>query len=301
MENKQVKIIAGPCSVDENNINDIIDIINLKINNKRVISGVRVVGLKSRTSLNISGKGMGMDYENYMHNLNILINDGNVSQFKDLPSIQIIKELQDKYDILVATEIMDPSIQMPLFKKHLENNKLMFWNPSVNQLGWPLLHMSKYCEKNDWLIGIKNSKNLGTTLEVSKGDNVEIPLEKVWAGLSTYTNLPTEKQILIHRGVNVPDKGDFRNAVVHNVAKKVKLATKCKLYFDPSHSYGPKLRDKIPQAIIDSLAIKIDDKNYLYDGILVEVGKSQTDTEQHITVKELEGALKEVVKFREII
>ena len=94
MENKQVKIIAGPCSVDENNIKDIVDIANIKIDNKQVISGVRIVGLKSRTALNSSGEGMGMDYKNYIYNSDILINGGNVSQFKDLPSILMAKEIQ---------------------------------------------------------------------------------------------------------------------------------------------------------------------------------------------------------------
>jgi len=298
MRNKQVKIIAGPCSIDKNNISDINDIINIKINNKRVISGVRVVGLKSRTLLNSSGEGMGMDYDNYMYNLGVLCNGGNPTQFKDLPSILIAKELQDKYGVSIATEVMDPSIQMPLFEKYLKTGKFMPWNPSVNQLGWTLLHMSKYCKRNNWLLGIKNSKNLGIDLKSSEEDNIEAPLEKVWAGLSDYADLAIGNKILIHRGVDTPDKGNFRNVVVHNLAKTVKLATGCKLYFDPSHSYGAKLRDEIPQAIVDSLKMQINDENYLYDGILVEVGNSKTDTEQHITVKELEDVLKNVSNTR---
>jgi hypothetical protein len=46
--------------------------------------------------------------------------------------------------------------------------------------------------------------------------------------------------------------------------------------------------------------MKIDDKNYLYDGILIEAGNSETDTEQHITINELKILCKELSKFREL-
>jgi len=300
MLNKEIKIIAGPCSVDRDNINDIVDIANIEIENKRVIYGVRMVGLKSRTALDISGNGMGMDFEAYMKNIKILSNGGKSSDFIDLPSILLSKELQKKQDILVASEIVDVSIQMPLLERHLKNGKVMTWNPSVNQLGWPILNMSKYCERNNWLLGIKNAKNLGDHLNNSEEANQKTSLDKVWEGLVRYSQMPTENKVLIHRGVDVPEKGDFRNALVHNLAKRVKLATSCKLYFDPSHSYGPKLRDKIPEGIINALRTKIDDCNYLYDGALIESGISKTDTDQHLTVKELKDVLKEVSKFRDL-
>lgn len=302
MKNSKVRIIAGPCSVDKDNISDIEDIVKIKINGKRAVAGARVVGLKSRTSFDSMGEGMGIDFDAFMENLEILTNDGSASDFVDLPSILITKELQEKHkNLIVATEIMNPSIQLPLLEKHLKGNRVMPWNPSVNQLGWPVLQMSKYCKRNNWFLGFKNAKNLGGDLIDSEQNDVKTSLEKVWSGLVDYGQIANKNKILIHRGVDVPEKGDFRNALVHNVAKRTKLATGCKLYFDPSHSYGPKLRDKIPQGIIEALRMKIDEYNYLYDGVLVETGNSKTDTDQHITIKELEDTLKEVSKFRELV
>lgn len=298
MNNKDVKIIAGPCSVDNNNIDDIEDILNIQINNQRAVAGVRVVGLKSRTSFNENGEGMGIDFDAFMQNLNIK----DSSKFVDLPSVLLMKKLHKKYENLVtATEVMDTAIQLPLLDKYLKNHRVMVWNPSVNQLGWPVLRMSQYCKQNDWLLGLKNAKNLGGTLVDSEDKNTSVSLEKVWSGLVEYAQMPNDNKILIHRGVDAEGKGNFRNAPVHKLAERVKKATRCKLYFDPSHSYGPKLRDQIPQGIIESLLMQIDKNNYLYDGILVEAGNSVTDTEQHITVQDLKEALKEVSKFRDLI
>ena len=71
-------------------------------------------------------------------------------------------------------------------------------------------------------------------------------MEKTWIGLSHYTGMNEpgleEKLILIHRGVDIYNKGDYRNLPVHQAAKRTKIATKAKLFFDPSHIHGPKLR-----------------------------------------------------------
>jgi 3-deoxy-D-arabino-heptulosonate 7-phosphate (DAHP) synthase len=39
----------------------------------------------------------------------------------------------------------------------------------------------------------------------------------------------------------------------------------------------------------------------LYDGILIEAGTSKTDSEQHISIKELKELVKELSKFRKIL
>ena len=49
------------------------------------------------------------------------------------------------------------------------------------------------------------------------------------------------------------------------------------------------------------MKMKISDKEYLYDGILVEAGTSVTDTLQHITLKELEYMLDELARFRDLV
>jgi hypothetical protein len=124
--------------------------------------------------------------------------------------------------------------------------------------------------------------------------------EKTWEGLVHYSGLEKERIVLIHRGVDIAEKRDYRNYPVHNLAMRIKQHTGCLLFFDPSHSHGPKMREKILPATIKAMKMKIDDKNYLYDGILIEAGNSETDTEQHITIKELKILCKELSKFREL-
>ena len=59
-------------------------------------------------------------------------------------------------------------------------------------------------------------------------------MEKTWIGLSHYTGMNEpgleEKLILIHRGVDIYNKGDYRNLPVHQAAKRTKLATHAKLF-----------------------------------------------------------------------
>ena len=105
---------------------------------------------------------------------------------------------------------------------------------------------------------------------------------------------------MIQRGVDEPDKGDFRSLPIHQCAKRVKQATGYQMLFDPSHSYGPKLRAKIVEGTIEAMKIKLDNGDWLYDGALIEVGTSTTDTEQHITINELSKIIDEISNFREI-
>ena len=80
-----IKIIAGPCSVDITNIEQVREILSIKINGKNVISGTRIVGLKSRTSYNSNGNGMGMDFSAYNYNLKLLSIGKGINDFIDFP------------------------------------------------------------------------------------------------------------------------------------------------------------------------------------------------------------------------
>ena len=66
--NKKIKIIAGPCSVNKNNIEELFEIANIRIKDKgkRAVWGVRFVGLKSRTYMSNKTVEMGMDFEEYL-------------------------------------------------------------------------------------------------------------------------------------------------------------------------------------------------------------------------------------------
>lgn len=297
-------IIAGPCSVDEHNIEDIYQISRITVTNRfgrkeRAIHGARVVGLKSRTTLSKDGKNMGIDFKVFMENMQILIDGKAIHQLKMLPTVRMAKTIIKETGMLVATEIMSPMIQLPVYEKHLPKEKLLIWNPAVEQLGWHILKMGAYAKRNRWFIGLKNPKWFG---DETIGQTT---MEKTWIGLTDFTTMKEpgldERIILIHRGVDVHSKGDYRNLPVHQAAKRVKESTRAKLFFDPSHIHGPKLRDAIVNATIEAMKTKINDEQFLYDGILIEVGRSKTDTEQHITVKELESMCHQLAEFRTLM
>lgn len=308
MKNIQVTIIAGPCSVDENNITEIHEISRIEVKNRhgkkqRAVAGTRVVGLKSRTELEADGRGMGMDYAAYKRNMEILFNGGTIADFEVLPSAIIAENIHKATNFIIATEVMNPIIQLPSYIGKIGPGKLLPWNPSVNQLGWEIDTMAGFARKHGWHIGIKNGKWIGDHLQTA--DTAEYKgkttMEKTWAGLVKYVADIDHDIILIHRGVDVPGKGNFRNAPVHHIAKRVKKDSGVKLFFDPSHSYGPKMRDHIVIAVVEAMKMKADNNTFLYDGVLVETGTSTTDTEQHITVDELRTLTSELAKFRDLV
>ncbi|MCL4363730.1 hypothetical protein M1328_00655 [Patescibacteria group bacterium] len=301
--NKQLKIIAGPCSIDENNVEDVMEIAEIKVKNssgknRPAIFGTRVVGLKSRTALSRDGKNMGIDFQVYKKNMEAFMAGQPVDRFKLLPSVKIAKQIIKKTKLLVASEIMDPLFQLPVFEKNLPREKVMVWNPAVSQLGWPIMNMAHFARKNRWMVGLKNPKWYG---DEHLGQTT---MEKTWIGLVHYTEMNQpgfeDKLVLIHRGVDVYNKGDYRNLPVHQAAQRVKKSTRAKLFFVPCKLMPPKLRDAIVSASVEAMKIKIDEENFLYDGILIEVGRSKTDTEQHVTVKELADLCQRLAEFRSL-
>jgi 3-deoxy-D-arabino-heptulosonate 7-phosphate (DAHP) synthase len=297
---QKLRIVAGPCSIDEKNIEEIYEIAQIKLGSNAAIWGTRVVGLKSRTALDPGGVGMGIDFSAFAKNMDILNEGGSYNDFEMLPSIEMAKQILDKTGLTIASEIMNPSVQMPLYDGHFDG-KLMPWNPSVDQLGWPIMQIARFAKKHNWSLGIKNGKWIGTSKDVADSENFEgeCSLEKTWGGLAAYA-AGVSDIILIHRGVDVPEKGDYRNIPVHNIAKRTKMKTGAKLFFDPSHSYGPKMRGDIVEATIEAMKVKLEDNSFLYDGILIEAGTSQTDTEQHISLDELKSMVERLGEFREI-
>lgn len=289
-----LKIIAGPCSVDEKNYQQIREILQIKVNGKRAVWGVRVVGLKSRTNFEDSKEAMGLDYPAAKKNLRLLHDKKDFDKMVVYPSVTIAKRLIEEFDTVVATEVMFPHLQLPVFEKYLPKNRVFLWNPAVNQLGWPLWEMAYFAQKNHWYLGIKNPKWLG---EEGKS------FAKTWVGLHSYaTSFLKEREriVLIHRGVDVENKGHFRNLPVHQVVKKIKKENpEIEIFFDPSHTYGPKLKDKIIEGTLEAMRLKVDGE-FLYHGILIEVGDSKTDTYQHLTVAEFKDLVDQLSKFRKL-
>lgn len=299
--NSKVKIIAGPCSINKENISDIYKLVEIKINNISPLWGVRVVGLKSRTNFKKDKNKIGIDVDDY---LNVLINfkeKGKIELKNNLPSINLAKEIYKNTNLLIATEIVDSLIQPLFYEGVIPENKLLLWNPAVNQLGWSIFSMAQFIKKNKWFLGIKNPKWLGDYLkDVDNLNNDKITTaEKTWEGLVSYASLNKRRIILVHRGFDIPEKKDFRNFPAHHLALKVKKRIGCKMFFDPSHSYGPKMKESIVEETVKALKIKISENEYLYDGILIEVGKSKTDAEQHISIEEFKELCFRLNEFRD--
>ncbi|GIW66715.1 MAG: hypothetical protein KatS3mg095_0613 [Candidatus Parcubacteria bacterium] len=293
-----LKIIAGPCSISKNNLKDIYEIADIQINNKYVIWGTRVVGLKSRTNF---GHGMGIDFLRFIYQFKNFYDKNKIIKTKILPSIKISKKIIKETNLLIATEIMDPILQLSLYSGNIPKNKLLVWNPAVNQLGWPIYLMAKFVKKNSWYLGIKNPKWVGDYLKNVNNHQFKgrTSCEKTWEGLVSYANVLSRKRIfLIHRGVDVPEKGKYRNAPVHYLAMRVKKHTNCLLFFDPSHSHGPQMKEKIIPETIKAMKMKFPDGQFVYDGILIEVGNSETDKEQHLTLDEFKKLVFSLSKIR---
>lgn len=287
-------IIAGPCSIDNENIKEILELDKVKINKKKVIAGTRIVGLKSRTSLS-NDLGMGIDFPTYKKNLHIYMNGGSHRSFELPPSLKYINEVLNKTELVVATEIMNPVIQLPMLEGI--KDRMLIWNPSVNQLGWQIMETALFASKNNWKIGIKNGKWTGRKTPSNKRHEA---IENTWGGLVSYAKSITEEVIIIHRGFCTHKQSDYRNEPIHSIAAHTKLQTKTKLFYDPSHALGPNLKHKIVEDTIRAMNERIG-SDFLYDGILIEVGNSKTDTLQHITLSELNTLVKELSKFRTLV
>ncbi len=296
-----LEIIAGPCSITEENVEEVInEIATIKTpDNRRAIYGTRVVGLKSRTAITKNDDGMGMDYPVIKKLFSM---PQSTWKSVTLPSVELAEKIAKETGLLISAEIMIPHMQLPFYaKKKILHGNFLAWNPAVEQLGWNLLEISAFAKKNKWDIGIKHGKFLGNDpLEVANHPDYkgETSLEKVLLGLTTYAGDIDGDLIIIHRGVDVPGKGEYRNAIAHQIMKRVKpRVPHAKMYFDPTHSIGPKMRHKIIEETLAAMKMKVGDE-YVYDGLLMEAGTSPTDTDEHVTTKELNDLVQELSTFR---
>ena len=298
-----LEIIAGPCSITPENTEEVINE-TAKIqtpDGKRAIFGTRVVGLKSRTSLDLNGEGMGIDSQAIQKALSLPPHE---REQITIPSVELAEKIAKATGMLIATEIMIPHIQLPFYEqKKVFYGNFLPWNPAVEQLGWNMLEINEFAKRNKWDIGIKHGKFLGKDpLEVANHPdyNGETMLEKVVLGLTTYVAGYPRDLIIIHRGVDVPRKGDSRNAIAHEIMKRIKRkAPFAKIYFDPTHTIGPKLRHTIIPETIEAMNLRVDN-DFLYDGLLMEAGTSPTDTDEHVTIKELQELVTILSSFRKL-
>ncbi len=201
-----LRIIAGPCSVNENSRREIDEIARITVRgsdykDRRAIFGTRVVGLKSRTALNSTGDGMGMDYKVITDRIERQV-AGEPFNKEIAPSALLAEKVVRETWLQVATEVMLPSLQVPDYIGRIPAGKLLLWNPSVKMLGWDMLQMTRYAEKHGWGIGIKNGKSMDISLETANDPDYqkETSLEKMWLGMESYAH-GVRELVLIHRGV----------------------------------------------------------------------------------------------------
>ena len=305
IKNSAVSVIAGPCSISEDNFHELYQLASIEVRNslgnlQRAISGVRVVGLKSRTNYRPEGNDLGIDYPLFLHNLSIYRQGGSINDFVMMPGIEMAGRFAKETGLIVASEIVSPLIQVPLFERLLKDDNVLLWNPAVSQIGWHFLEMTQFLKGTNWKLGLKNPKWQGKKKYDAATATELTSMEKAWLGLSTYAAGFQDRIIFIHRGVNLAESGMYRNMPMHESAKKIKQITGAKMYFDPSHSYGSKLRDKIVDGTVEAMKMMFSEDEYLYDGILIEAGSSRTDSGQHITHNELQGLVNSIAKFRDI-
>lgn len=305
MKNTDIKIFAGPDSLDDYNIDELYRMAEMKTRGEAAIYGARTVGLKSRTNFDHdnSDKGfMGYDFEAIMQNFNIFGTGGNANDLMPLPTVQMADKLYRDTGLIGSSEIMLPAIQLACIKKSFATDPFLVWNSAVDQLGWHIRQMAGFAQEHGWMVGLKNGKWLGE--EYKKAERADFAgktsIETVWDGLVDYASMAPET-ILIQRGCDLPAKGEYRNLPIHYTALRTKRRHQDKnvsLFFDPSHSLGPKMRDQIVKKTVEAMRMKLDDEHYLYDGILIEVGTAKCDTHQHITLEELQQLVDEIADFR---
>ncbi len=306
IQNKELRVIAGPDSIDDYNIKEIYEIADIQVAGKKAIFGTRTVGLKSRTGFDSSNSEesfMGYDFDVIMRNFNIFGLGGTADDLKPLPSIQMAEKIYEDTGMLCASEIMLPAIQLACIAKSFKFKPFMCWNPSVDQLGWHVRQIAGFAEEYGWTVGLKNGKWLGEDYEVAENPEFkgETSIEKVWNGLVSYASIAPET-VLIQRGCDLPRKGQYRNLPIHYTAQRTKLKNPgIKLYYDPSHALGPKMRDEIVSNTLEAMEMKINEQNFLYDGILIEVGTAKCDTHQHISIQELRDLVNQLSEFRDLV
>jgi hypothetical protein len=310
-----LRIIAGPDSLNEYNIEDCYKIADVMVNGDRAIYGVRTVGLKSRTNLDKSNSDanyMGHDLEQILENMDVFGYGGSRDDLIQLPTVLMAKELHKATGVMCATEILCHYIQLACIAREFAGKPFMPWNPAIDQSGWNLRIIAGFANEYGWTLGIKNGKWLGEEFFVAEDPLFEgkTSIETAWEGLLNYAQ-PAPEKVLIQRGCDLPSKGQYRNLPIHNSARRTKFRNPgVSLFFDPSHALGPLMRDKIVEETVKACNIVFQNASgeyeYLYDGVLLEVveevnkGKVLCDTFQHITIAELQMFVDIISEFRTI-
>jgi hypothetical protein len=275
---KGFTVIAGPCSLSgtDEQMQEILEIGSIK-----EVDGIRVCGLKSVTS---PRPFMGIDREWYI--------TGRGTQPSYPLALRIRKETGKK----IATEMMDVMQLHAYMIDPIFRDGLFVWNPAINQLGWPMYRAATIARTHGWDIGIKNPKWTGPCdADIFAGEPVSRGM-KTWYGLSRFVSMAGIQPIAIARGTESADTGRYRATPNHADAAMMRQHG-MRVFLDPSHMLGPKMRGEIIDRTLDALTLTTHDGDRIYSGILIEVGTSKTDTDQHISIDELQKLIAEIKKL----
>jgi len=334
MIKKPVRIITGPCQTSSRQHVDYgLDLASLKVTNPdgrvvNAISGLRHCEMKSRTKLNPSREGMGLDYHDWeMYSIalmNAALKGDKLPQPPVTQGAKWAEEIQGKVpDMMLAMETMD-WVHASLFAGHIQPGLGLLWLPSVMQLGEPASMIAKVASDNRWGFGAKNGKWSERKLPYDTDNMTATNLEDTAVGLlgsfalgvaGIKTVLP--EVVFIERGMAVPEKGDWRNLPDHQSARIVKslLQKEVDTYegkkprvtiaYDPSHANGPGRREKIvDDAVYAATEITDSSGDLLYDMILVESAPPDhlppSDTKQQISGEEISEMVSRIAKKRPI-
>lgn len=309
-QDRQIAVIAGPCSISGPHYPEMYAIQNeffAKLKND--VTGFRVVGYKSRTApdkegileklygysndellnlrrinpdLNANAKNYyGLDVCEVMVSQRMIFAGTPIGSkdLPNLPSVMRARDFQKKYPhLLIATEIIEPFVQIPQLKRHLRPGSVLAWTPANDVLGpSKTIYRDLMVEEN--FVAIKNPKWLGIDPALVTEENIlSLSGIKTMLGCMQWANT----NIMIHRGFELEEKEGHRAKPVHEVFDYLKKRVpELSILFDPSHSFGPNYQPEIKKQSVKAV------EKHGYHGLLIEASTATTDAAQHVSTDEM--------------
>jgi len=329
-----IGIITGPCQTsDRHGVDYLKSLSTMRVTNPGgiqvcAIAGERLCTIKSRTDLNpadAARSGMGVDFPIWeafsKQVINMIRNNGALLQKPVMQGALWAKEIQDSTGGMpIAFEAMDWMHAM-LMMDHILPGTAIPWSPSVKTSGHEMETLSEVVGEHGSVLGIKGPKFYPELLPRRIEDG-PTSMENTWTGLGMYalgaTCIP-KTIMLIERGRDVPNKGDWRNMPDHNSARMAKQMLQKKIEdaglagevlvtmaYDPSHTNGPKRVSCIVEDAIDAARqMDITGKEPLYNMLLIESKDKAappplSDAGQHITGEQVQDIADGIAQFRPI-
>jgi hypothetical protein len=311
-----LEIWAGHCSENKNNIEETERIARQTIRNprtgrqQRIVNRTRGVAFKSRTGLKDLLSYMGMDWKAIQANDTMYMEGKGHLDYLLYPSLIHLSNISRATGVGVASEILMPHLQLPVWGRYFKGKSFQPWTAAVDSKGTSAMEFANWANRFGWDIALKNPKISGkrTYTELLTAPQKEIEKTTVfstWQGAWSWAG-SNQNTTMIHRGVDMPSDLEgmdtFRNLPIHRVAAALQAVTGCNLGYDPSHINGQGRKEHIVEDAIEAAqTINPFTGNPQYQVLLLEVGNSTTDTEQHITLNQLQQIGETVIQWRPLV